>query len=61
MDKTEVFYTNDDDGLHIRCLLCNWEHCAGFGREHWPSLNDLTSLANEHICSKVDHQATQGE
>ncbi len=51
MDEIEVFYTTDEDGVHIRCILCKWEYIA---EACYPStkLSELTSKAEKHDCKR---------
>jgi hypothetical protein len=43
-DEIEVFYTTDDDGIHIKCRVCGWYHVAG----HGTVLSDLITAAKNH-------------
>ncbi len=51
MDEIEVFYTNDDDGIHIHCLLCKWGYVAEL---KYPNLklNELIYAAKNHTCTR---------
>jgi len=48
LSDIDVFYTNDDDGIHLLCNVCSWETTipgneadldtvldTGRGDEHW--------------------------
>lgn len=38
-----VSYTNDDDGIHLRCE-CGWKTCL----DHEPTVESLTAAADRH-------------
>jgi len=54
--KIELWYTNDDDGIHLVCA-CGWRHCAGF----FATPEQVMELATAHreeiasaVCGGVD-------
>ncbi len=49
--RVEVVYTIDDDGIHLECRTCGWDHVAGFS----PSVLELAGLAAEHDTKEQDN------
>ncbi len=48
-----VQYTNDEDGIHLKCRPCGWDHIVlGSPTEEWehffPNLRDLRRWEERH-------------
>jgi len=42
---TEIFYTNEDDGIWLRCTKCDWRKNFGY----FPQLGPLLRAEQRHI------------
>ena len=49
--KIELYYTTDDDGIHLLCR-CGWRHRAGY----FPTPEQAMKLADAHYEAVGEHE-----
>lgn len=56
MGSVELYYTNDDDGVWLRCRICGWADNAGY----FPTIVELTAMA-WHDCPERPTDLAENE